>query len=203
MGPPSEYHVWTFRSIAEVRICKMIWTRQNRGNHIKWCALDLWCLFRDFSLANPRKHLFQLTTCDFLPAPHFFPPVQVELFDNHEVLNAHYMGCTFKHRSILEPARISNFLRQSDNLLSVLNFYQYWTIFFFKLYERDGGAGDVRSFPKNYPSLGPEASLNMKTAQTSVNQAFIQSRYQNELYWLHLFSFLHCAFSNVSSNCLS
>ena len=41
-------------------------------------------------------------------------------------------------------------------ILSVLNLYQYC------------------SFPKDHPSLGPEASLNMKTAQTSVNQAFIQ-----------------------------
>ena len=51
--PPSEYHVWTFRSIAEVRICKMIWTRQNRGNHIKRSlfssCLGLWCLFLLFS----------------------------------------------------------------------------------------------------------------------------------------------------------
>ena len=147
--------------------------QSQRSEFVKWSGQDKieeitsndarWAcgVFFDFSLANPRTHLFQLTTCDFLPAPHFFPPVQVELFDNHEVLNAHYMGCTFKHRSILEPARISNFLRQSDNLLSVLNFYQYWTIFFFKLYERDGGAGVVRSFPKNHPSLGQEASLNM------------------------------------------
>ena len=168
MGPPSEYHVWTIIQIAEVRICKMIWTRQNRGNHIKWSlfssCLCLWCLFFTFLWPIRGRTSFRSPlseSCDFLPAPHLFPPVQVELFDNHEVLNAHYMGFTFKHRSILEPARISNFLRQSDNLLSVLNFYQYWTIFFFKLYERDGGAGDVRSFPKNYPSLGPEASLNM------------------------------------------
>ena len=124
--------------------------------HLAWAC----GVFFYFSLANPRTHLVQITTCDFLSAPHLFPPVQVELFDNHEVLNAHYMGCTFKHRSILEPARISNFLRQSDNLLSVLNFYQYWTIFFFQtLWKRWGG--DVRSFPKNHPSLGQEASLNM------------------------------------------
>ena len=99
--------------------------QSQRSEFVKWSGQDKieeitsndarWAcgVFFDFSLANPRTHLFQLTTCDFLPAAHFFPPVQVELFDNHEVLNAHYMGCTFKHRSILEPARISNFLRQS------------------------------------------------------------------------------------------
>ena len=132
MGPPSEYHVWTFKSIAEVRICKMIWTRQNRGNHIKRSlfssCLGLWCLFLLFSGQSEdaplsAHHLWFSSSCSLLSS------IQVELFDNHEVLNAHYMGCTFKHRSILEPARISNFLRQSDNLLSVLNFYQYWTIF--------------------------------------------------------------------------
>ena len=46
---------------------------------------------------------------------------------------------------------------------------------FFKLNERDGGQGGMFGFfQKNHPNLGPEASPNRQTAQTSVNQAFIQ-----------------------------
>ena len=46
---------------------------------------------------------------------------------------------------------------------------------FFKLNERDGGRGGMFGFfQKNHPNLGPEASQNRQTAQTSVNQAFIQ-----------------------------